>query len=929
MAKRLGTQAAGVVGVLIAASLAVGVGGSALADVTVDFEQDPPGTVVTDQYANQGGAGQGVVFGPLPAGAGVGDGLRPVIRTPPAGQTQSGSQVADIATCVGCEFFTPRTTGTLSVPRSRVSVYVGYLGEPAICTAIDPNAVGCAVVRLRAFNATGGQVAESSVQVTRGAGIRSLLSVSTPSATIVGFEISGRAAIDDSKPIAIDDLILGTPDPAQAPDFTLNPSTADVIVEQGKEVTVPIAIGRLNGSSGDIALRAEGLPQGVVAAFAPNPAQAAQTVLTLTARADAPRARRPISITGTPQSASAGPAPRSFAVDLTVQPACPQVGTADELIAELMKGHKCVYVKDTAQIDLADVPNNPLSDGDSVLVVPEGVTLMGGRSPTRAGGMLELSRRSKAIMLRLGSNTRVTGLRLRGYNQRDPKDRDDPTRGIQINGGSGVLIDNNEIFGWPAEGVEAIDTPADLQTTPRITRNFIHNNVQCNLGYGVVLSGSGFARIDRNVFNYNRHDIAGSGEPGQGYLAELNLVLTSGPTCGGNYNQHFDMHGTDGGTGGTAGRLIEIRRNTIRGAQRYGFNGRLVRPAFDLRGTPQNQAVFAENAVAHGSALNQHTTVLGKTVSSSGAVRVEGASAFSLLRKNKLVIGTTARASTQLASWRSATSTATSVPMSSRPWEQCGSTLPPGSVSGSSSTTPISASPGSVLATSTVTVRRTSSPRTAPAGWSLPVARAHRHRFPPARASTSSATGSETSTATTRRTSSGRAAPASSSRAPVRLGGSRWPRRAWRSSICASATSTATGRPTSSALRTTSGPSPDGGNSGWRRLNKTLSSNLGSLVFADFNGDRRTDVARSSGGNWQVSWGGATAWQTLQLRRSESLATGMLFGDFTGDGRADVLRHAAIGGTSLFCGAIASFERFRLSAGGTRPLARWSSADMR
>ena len=381
MAKLLGTRAVGVAGVLVAAGLAVGVGGSALADVIVDFEQYPPGTVLTGQYANQGGAGQGVVFGPLPAGAGVGDGLRPVIRTPPTGQAQSGSRVADIATCVGCEFFTPRTTGTLFVPRSRLSVYVGYLGEPAICTAIDPNAVGCAFVRLRAFNATGGQVAESSVRVTRGAGIRSLLSVSTPSATIVGFEISGRPALDDSKPIAIDDLVFGTPDPAPAPDFTLNPSTANVIVEQGEEVTVPITIGRLNGSSGDIALRAEGLPQGVVAAFAPNPAPAAQTVLTLTARADAPTVRRPISITGTPQSASAGPAPRSFTVDLTVQPACPQVGTADELIARLMKGHKCIYVKDTAQIDLADVPNNPLSDGDSVLVVPDGVTLMGGRSP--------------------------------------------------------------------------------------------------------------------------------------------------------------------------------------------------------------------------------------------------------------------------------------------------------------------------------------------------------------------------------------------------------------------------------------------------------------------------------------------------------------------------------------------------------------------
>src|SRR5205085_8040780 len=130
-------------------------------DTTVDFEQFPAGTVLTNQYANAGGTGQGVVFGPLPAGA-PGPGLSPVVRTPPTGQAQSGSNVADIATCGGCEFFTPRTTGTVAVPRSRISLYAGYLGASAVCTAGDPTAVGCAVVTLRAFDRNGNQVAEAS-----------------------------------------------------------------------------------------------------------------------------------------------------------------------------------------------------------------------------------------------------------------------------------------------------------------------------------------------------------------------------------------------------------------------------------------------------------------------------------------------------------------------------------------------------------------------------------------------------------------------------------------------------------------------------------------------------------------------------------------------------------------------------------------------
>ena len=48
------------------------------------------------------------------------------------------------------------------------------------------------------------------------------------------------------------------------------------------------------------------------------------------------------------------------------------------------------------------------------------------------------------------------------------------------------------------------------------------------------------------------------------------------------YNQHYDMHGLKGGDGGTAGTFMEIRRNTIRGAQSYYQVKR--RPAFWLRG---------------------------------------------------------------------------------------------------------------------------------------------------------------------------------------------------------------------------------------------------------------------------------------------------------------------------------------------------------
>src|SRR3954470_2379204 len=92
---------------------------------------------------------------------------------------------------------------------------------------------------------------------------------------------------------------------------------------------------------------------------------------------------------------------------------------------------------------------------------------------------------------------------------------------------------------------------------------------------------SGAPLIDRNVFDFNRHDVSSDGRFGTGYRAELNFVLTGGPTCGGHYNQHFDVHGTltDDGYGGPAGRSYTVQYNTIRGDQDF-LVGIGVRPAF-------------------------------------------------------------------------------------------------------------------------------------------------------------------------------------------------------------------------------------------------------------------------------------------------------------------------------------------------------------
>jgi hypothetical protein len=313
------TALAGAIG-----ALALLLPGGALADTTVDFEQFAPGTVVTDQYADLGGAGQGVVFGPLPGG---GTGLNPVVRRPPAGQAHSGSQVADIATC-GCENFElmPRTTGTFVVPRSRVSVHVGYLGPPATCVRANPGSA-CAYVRLIAFDAGGDQIAASSLTlVRRNQGVHTLLSVSTPSASIIGFEVTARGGhLDDNKQIAIDDLSFHTPAAPPSPDFSLTPDSAHISVVQGGAVSDKIAVARFGGSAGNVAFtETGGLGSGVHLAFAPNPAPGDATILTLVAQANAPPTTsgdRTVTITGTPGSSSAGTTPRSFTLTFGVKSA--------------------------------------------------------------------------------------------------------------------------------------------------------------------------------------------------------------------------------------------------------------------------------------------------------------------------------------------------------------------------------------------------------------------------------------------------------------------------------------------------------------------------------------------------------------------------------------------------------------------------------
>jgi hypothetical protein len=886
---------------------------AAAADATISFDDLAQGTPVTNQYASSGGPGGGVVFGPLPGGAG--DSLaRPVIASAPT-QAVSGSQVAriDCATCNEGLGFIPDATGTFPVARSRVSVYAGDLGPPVTVCVFGHPTPGCALVTLTAFDSNGQPVGVPSTAQVRQGQPFVLLSVSTSSPQIVGFEV--KAGNDDSnKEIAIDDLAFDTQAPP-APDFTLTPQAALLTLTHGQSSNDPITIGRLGGSTGDIQLDAIGVPAGVHAQFSPDPASS-QTVLTLTVSPGAPSTPGPgavVTVVGSPRSATAGTVPRSLRLTVHVESVCDDVMTAQDLLEALEAKCKLIVVNDRAKIDVAQLDGNPASTPTAILHIPEGVTLESDRSPTAQGGELYMSHPIdgpdiQKSMLEPGSNTRIHGLRLFGYDPLDTTRHGDRTVGVNIHDVVNVLVDDNEISGWPDAGVGV----GPVQNTPgtarkiRITDNFIHNNVQCGSGYGVVVSTRGYAFIDRNVFNYDRHDVAGDGTPGSGYVATLNFVLTGGPTCDGDYNQHFDMHGTGGGSshvGGLAGSYIEIRSNTIRGDQSYGFLGGKTRPAFDLRGEPLDEAIFADNVVEHPN--------------EAVAIKVEGRSLFALEQIHKLrVSGNSYGVNTAQdlaagdfdgdgrADVFQANGTAWYYsPAGSGIWRFLNDSrlrlnrLAFGDFNGDGRTDVLTQQGARWL----VSYGADSAWRVLPAGSNIPIADYRLGDFNgDGKTDIFRANGSHFYV------SYGAATPWTPLAASrLKIGDLR---------LC---DFNGDGRTDVFSLANHQWSVSYGGVSPWRRLNRELSSDLGELAFADFDGDGRCDVARAHGRSFQISWGGTSGWQTEPTQFPESFS-GTLLANFEGGRRQDILQFAYRG---------SPLERFTLSSD-FGPFATWSQREI-
>jgi len=600
-----------------------------------------------------------------------------------------------------------------------------------------------------------------------------------------------------------------------------------------------------------------------------------------------------------------------------------RVSTGDQLVAALCAAKRYIWIENSARIDLAMVrpmepdcpsPTDVISRGGpdaqhcSVLRIPDGVTLASGRSATADGALLFLDHQiAQRFMLDLGSHTRVTGLRLRGDDVSDAKGvPGDFSSGIEIGGQyfvvgpdgnpvgdnkpvlvDGVVVDNNEVWGWPNTGigVTAAGNTRDTADHIRITGNYVHNQVSCagggygvGVGGGYVPSAKAYAYIDGNLFDYNRHSVAGDGVGQTGYIADRNFLLYDQLPCQGSFNQHFDMHGTVSGYGGQGGEYEEIRWNTIRGDQHYGASCFIVcvggdtRRAFQLRGPPRLGAVFSDNVLTHpdlGAAVKIDPSVDQSKLTLSP-------NRYGTNTGGQLAVGdfdgdgrTDVFQATGAGWWYSGTGRA--------PWRflnQATRTLDQvrlGDFNGDGRTDVFTQVGDTWFSSS----GGTGPFRPRPAGSNIPMSQ---YAFVP-----SFDGGRETDIFRT----NGKAWYYSAGAAS-----------AWRALLDS--------RLTLSQLRfgdfngdgrtdvLTAGGGGQwrvswGGRTQPRPLNRRpMSAGLGGLVFADFNGDGRTDIARSHGGRWEVSWGGRTGWRVLRAHAPEPLSQEMV-GRFRGKRRANVL----------------------------------------
>ncbi len=268
------------------------------------------------------------------------------------------------------------------------------------------------------------------------------------------------------------------------------------------------------------------------------------------------------------------------------------VTNLDELLQALaqVQAGEVVFIPGEVEIDMT----SRIYIEKLVLSIPEGVTLASDRGyEGSAGALITSDALDTPMMIEVaGPDVRITGLRIRGPNPKPYIEHHD--RAFKPDGlgrdyyykfplSYGIRsshdrleVDNCEISGFGHTGVALHEG-----TGHHIHHNYIHHCQYRGLGYGIC-HRRGVSLIECNLFNYNRHSIAGTGHVGSGYEARNNVEL------GKSLDHCFDMHGTRDGKA-SAGSTILIHHNTFGADIFYGEE------TIAIRGVPREKCEIHHN----------------------------------------------------------------------------------------------------------------------------------------------------------------------------------------------------------------------------------------------------------------------------------------------------------------------------------------------
>ncbi len=192
-----------------------------------------------------------------------------------------------------------------------------------------------------------------------------------------------------------------------------------------------------------------------------------------------------------------------------------------------------IYVNDDLQIEIP---------AEGTLTIPDGVTLASGRGRNGSQGALIFSNNIfddpyyDYPAISVGNDVQITGLRLRGPDSTSSTlNYGKEAAGIVQEYKNNLEVHNCEIYNWYVYGIFLTESD-----NANIHHNYIHNNQNPHIGYGICNRNKTDTMISYNIFNRNRHDIAGikntNMEP-PSYTAQYNLIGPNG------ISHRFDMHG--------------------------------------------------------------------------------------------------------------------------------------------------------------------------------------------------------------------------------------------------------------------------------------------------------------------------------------------------------------------------------------------------